>query len=359
MLSKLSKIYYCLGVGLLLITAIGCQTQTLQSPLFEPPPELNNFALLSKGASAEASQHLPNHLPEEVIDGDTSSETWDEGSGWGCTLEHLRTSDLNRRPYVQIDLPKPVDIRRIVMYTANSEQYPAAKYGLKDYRIEYWHGTGWGLIPTGDTKDRQYTARDNTKGKRVHDIRGKLFAQQIRLVPVSTNDTERVYQYMSRQKPVYEVEGLARVMELEVWGYPIATGQTAQKLAQALTPQTDVPPSDEELIRRVLKGYEEGYDNANLEKVMAYFSLNYNSSGRTYDDIQARAADFFERHHQINMTLTEINIHRNVINDTVVVNGIYTLQYTPKDNGKAKQISGALSLILADAGDGWKIIRAD
>ena len=359
MLSKLSKIYYCLGVGLLLITAIGCQTQTLQSPLFEPPPELNNFALLSKGASAEASQHLPNHLPEEVIDGDTSSETWDEGSGWGCTLEHLRTSDLNRRPYVQIDLPKPVDIRRIVMYTANSEQYPAAKYGLKDYRIEYWHGTGWGLIPTGDTKDRQYTARDNTKGKRVHDIRGKLFAQQIRLVPVSTNDTERVYQYMSRQKPVYEVEGLARVMELEVWGYPIATGQTAQKLAQALTPQTDVPPSDEELIGRVLKGYEEGYDNANLEKVMACFSLNYNSSGRTYDDIQARAADFFERHHQINMTLTEINIHRNVINDTVVVNGIYTLQYTPKDNGKAKQISGALSLILADAGDGWKIIRAD
>ena len=355
----LSKICFCLGIGLLLITAIGCQTQTLQSPLFEPPPELNNFALLSKGAAAKASQHLPNHLPEEVIDGDTSSETWDEGSGWGCTLEHLRTSDLNRRPYVQIDLSKPVDIRRIVMYTIDSEQYPAAKYGLKDYRIEYWHGTGWGLIPTGDTKDRQYTARDNTKRKRVHDIRGKLFAQQIRLVPVSTNDTERVYQYMSRQKPVYEVEGLARVMELEVWGYAIATGQTAQKLAQALTPQADVPPSDEELIRRVLKGYEEGYDNANLEKVMACFSLNYNSSGRTYDDIQARAADFFEKHHQINMTLTEINIHRNVIDDTVVVNGIYTLQYTPKDNGKAKQISGALSLILADAGDGWKIIRAD
>ena len=355
----LSKTSYCLGVGLLLIISIGCQTQTLQSPLFEPPPELNNFALLNKGAAAEASQHLPNHLPEEVIDGDTSSETWDEGSGWGCTLEHLRTSDLNMRPYVQIDLSKPVDIRRIIMYTIDSEQYPAAKYGLKDYRIEYWHGTGWGLIPTGDTKDRQYTARDNTKGKRVHDIRGKLFAQQIRLVPVSTNDTERVYQYMSRQKPVYEVEGFARVMELEVWGYPIAKGQTAQKLAQALAPQADVPPSDEELIRRVLKGYEEGYDNANLGKVMSCFSLNYNSSGRTYNDIQARATDFFERHHQINMTLTEINIHRNVIDDTVVVNGIYTLQYTPKDNGKAKQISGALSLILADAGDGWKIIRAD
>ena len=354
-----SKTYLYLGVGILLLTTIGCQTQTLQSPLFEPPPELNNFALLDKGAAVEASQYLPNHLPEEVIDGDTSSETWDEGSGWGCTLEHLRTSDLNRRPYVQIDLPEPVDIRRIVMYTINSEQYPAVKYGLKDYRIEYWHGTGWGLIPTGDTKDRQYTARDNTKGKRVHDIRGKLFAQQIRLVPVSTNDTERIYQYMSREKPVYEVEGLARVMELEVWGYPIATGQTAQKLAQKFAPQAEMETSDEELIKAVLKRYEEGYDTANLEKVMACFSVNYNSNGRTYSDIHARAAEFFEAHHQINMTLSEINIHRNVIDDTVVVSGIYTLQYTPKDNGEAKQTAGALSLVLADTDNVWQIIRAN
>ena len=355
----LSKISFCLGIGVLFITAIGCQTQTLQSPLFEPPPELKNFALLDKGAATEASQHLPNHLPEEVIDGDTSSETWDEGSGWGCTLEHLRTSDLNRRPYVRIDLRDPVDIRRVVMYTIDSEQYPAAKYGLKDYRIEYWHGTGWGLIPTGDTKDRQYTARDNTKGKRVHNIRGKLFAKHIRLVPISTNDTERIYQYMSREKPVYEVKGLARVMELEVWGYPITTGQTAQKLAQVLAPQADVPPSDEELIKMVLKQYEEGYDNANLEKVMSCFSLNYNSNGRTYNDIQTKAADFFTMNHQINMTLTEIDIHRNVIDDTVVVNGIYTLQYTPKDDGKAKQTSGALSLVLANMEEGWKIIRAN
>ena len=118
------------------------------------------------------------------------------------------------------------------MNTFDSEQYPASKYGIKDYRIEYWHGTGWGMIPTDDTKDRQYTARDNTKGKRVHNIRGKLFAQQIR-------------------------------------------------------------------------------------------------------------------------------IHRNVIDDTAVVNGIYTLQYTPKNNRETKQISGILSLVLAYTDDAWKIIRAD
>jgi ketosteroid isomerase-like protein len=176
---------------------------------------------------------------------------------------------------------------------------------------------------------------------------------------VSTNDTERIYQYMSREKPVYEVEGFARVMELEVWGYPITTGQTAQKLVQALAPQAEVPPSDEELIKAVLKQYEEGYDTANLEKVMSCFTVNYNSNGRTYNDIQARAAEFFETHHQINMTLTEINIYRNVIDDTAVVDGIYTLQYAPKDSEKAKQTSGILSLVLAETDDVWQIIRAN
>jgi ketosteroid isomerase-like protein len=245
------------------------------------------------------------------------------------------------------------------MYTIDSEQHPATKYGLKDYRIEYWHGTGWGLIPTGNTKNRQYTARDNTKGKRVHDITGRLFAQQIRLVPVSTNDTERIYQYMSREKPVYEVEGLARVMELEVWGYPITTGQTAQKLVQAFAPQAEMQPSDEQLIKAALKQYEEGYDAANLEQVMSCFSADYDSNGRTYNDIQARAAQFFQTHHQINMTLADIDTHRNVIDETTVVTGIYTLQYTPKDDGKAKQTSGALSLVFADTDDAWKIIRAN
>ena len=163
---------------ILLLFLIGCQSQTLQEHLLEPPPPLINFALSRNGATAVASQSVPNHRPEEVIDGDTNSDTWDEGSGWGCSLEHLRTSDLNKRPYVLVELAKPVDIRRIVVWTIDAEQYPAKRFGLKDYRIEYWHGTGWGLIPSGDTKDKQYTARSNTKGTRIHEIQQRLIAQK-------------------------------------------------------------------------------------------------------------------------------------------------------------------------------------
>jgi len=359
------RVFSYFGIGILLITVtVGCQSKTFQSHLLEPPPELINFALLSKGATAEASQSVENHLPEEVIDGDTSSDTWDEGSGWGCSLEHLRTSDLNKRPYLQVNLVQRVDIRRIVMHTINSEEFPAAKYGLKDYRIEYWHGTGWEQILTGNMVDRQYTARDNTKGVRTHDIQGRLVAQKIRLVPVSSNDTHRQYQYMGGRRPVYEVEGIARVMELEVWGYPVATSQTAKKLAQAIALQVEqgeveMEKTEKQKIKAVLTQYEAGYDTANLEQVMSAFSKTYSANGRMYDDIYAKASSFFNQYDQINMTLANITIRQNIIDDTAVVTCFYTLQYTPKENGKAQQNSGNISFVLVNEAEAWRIVSAN
>ena len=358
----------------LLLFLIGCQSQTLQEHLLEPPPPLINFALSRNGATAVASQSVSNHRPEEVIDGDTNSETWDEGSGWGCSLEHLRTSDLNKRPYVLVELAKPVDIRRIVVWTIDAAQYPATQFGLKDYRIEYWHGTGWGLIPSGDTRDKQYTARNNTKGMRVHEVQQRLIAQKVRLVPVSSNDTVRNYQHMAGKRPVYEVEGIARVMELEVWGYAAPLVHTLKQLAQGTPPeaisqsitteeasasqQTD-EPTIEEAIRSVLNRYEFGYDTANLAQVMSCFSETYLSNGRTYQDVQTKAMGFFDAHHQIDMTLSNIDIHPNIADDTAIVTGIYTLQRTPKANGQVEQTSGKLTLVLANEDETWRIIRAE
>lgn len=362
---------------MLLLSVIGCKSQTLQEHLLEPPPALINFALHRNGATVDASQSVANHRPEEVIDGDTNSETWDEGSGWGCSLEHLRTSDLNKRPYVSVELAKPVDIRRIVMWTIDSEQYPATQFGLKDYRIEYWHGTGWGLIPSGDTKDKQYTARNNTKGMRVHTVgtfgRQRLIASKVRLVPVSSNDTVRNYQHMAGKRPVYEVEGIARVMELEIWGYAAPEVHTLKQIAQGIPPESMkhfVPPemqtnkqvgepTTKETIRGILNLYESGYDTANLAQVISCFSETYLSNGRTYQDVQTKAARFFETHYQIDMTLTDIDIHPNMVDDTAIVTGLYTLQYTPKANGMVQQTSGKLTLVFANEAETWRIIRAE
>ena len=357
----------------LLLSIISCKSQTLQEHLLEPPPPLTNFALSRNGATADASQSVPNHRAEEVIDGDTTSETWDEGSGWGSNLEHLRTSDLNKRPYVVVTLTKPVDIRKIVMWTIDSEKYPAPQFGLKDYRIEYWHGTGWGLIPSGDTKDKQYTARNNTKGKRVHEVQQRLIAKKIRLVPVSSNDTVRNYQHMAGKRPVYEVEGIARVMELEVWGYAAPEVYTLKQIVQGISPesvghavltetQTDndqTEPTIKETIQSVLNRYELGYDMADLAQVMSCFSETYLSNGRTYQDVETKAAHFFQAHHQIDMTLTDINIHPNIVDDTAVVTGGYTLQYVTKADGQVKQTSGKVTLVFANEAETWRIIRAE
>ena len=358
---------------MLFVSVMGCKSQTLQEHLLEPPLPLTNFALIRNGATAEASQSVPNHRPEEIIDGDTTSETWDEGSGWGSSLEHLRTSDLNKRPYISVTLVKPVDVRKIVMWTIDSEKYPAPRFGLKDYRIEYWHGTGWGLIPSGNTKEKQYTARDNTKGKRIHEIRQRLIASKIRLVPVSSNDTVRNYQHMAGKRPVYAVEGIARVMELEVWGYAAPEVHTLKQIAQGIPPEAvahSVPtetqtgeaqaePTIKEIIASVLNQYELGYDMADLRQVMSCFSEAYLSNGRTYQDVKIKASDFFEAYHQIDMTLTDIDIHPNIADDTAIVTGGYTLQYSPKVNGKVEQTSGKLTLVFANESETWRIIRAE
>ena len=357
----------------LLLAVMGCKSQTLQEHLLEPPPPLINFALSRNGATAHASQSVPNHRAEEVIDGDTNSETWEEGSGWGSSLEHLRTSDLNKRPYVSVTLAKPVDIRKIVMWTIDSGKYPAPQFGLKDYRIEYWHGTGWGLIPSGDTKDKQYTARDNTKGKRVHEVRQRLIASKVRLVPVSSNDTVFNYQHMAGRRPVYAVDGIARVMELEVWGYAAPEVHTLKQIAQGIPPESMVhsvatetqkgesqtEPTIKEIIQNVLNRYELGYDMADLTKVMSCFSEAYLSNGRTYQDVKTKASEFFDVYHQIDMTLTDIDIHPNIADDTAIVTGGYTLQYAPKANGQVEQMSGKLTLVFASEAETWRIIRAE
>ena len=270
-------------------------------------------------------------------------------------------------------LAKPIDIRKIVMWTIDSEKYPAPQFGLKDYRIEYWHGTGWGLIPSGDTKDKQYTARDNTKGKRIHEVRQRLIASKVRLVPVSSNDTVFNYQHMAGRRPVYEVDGIARVMELEVWGYAAPEVHTLKQIAQGIPPESmaqpvatetqngksQTEPTIKEVIQRVLNRYELGYDMADLTEVMSCFSETYLSNGRTYQDVQTKASEFFEVYHQIDMTLTDIDIHPNIVDDTAIVTGGYTLQYAPKANGQVEQTSGKLTLVFANEAETWRIIRAE
>ncbi len=62
---------------------------------------------------------------------------------------------------------------------------------------------------------------------------------------------------------------------------------------------------------------------------------------------------------QIDMTLTDVDIHPNIVDDTAIVTGGYTLQYAPKENGQVEQTSGKLTLVFANEAETWRIIRAE
>jgi len=344
---------------LFLSLMVGCQS-TLKEQLIVPPPEVINFALATYGATAESPDNNPPHLPDEVVDGDTSSETWDEGSGWAGNLDHLKSNEIRKRSYVQVNLPEKKEIKRVVVYTIDSEKYPAKKYGLKTYRLEYWHGTGWGPLPTGNQVNIQYTARENNSGKIAHDINGRLITDKIRLVPISSNDTKRSYELTAhRGQAIYNVEGVARVMEIQVWGYDLPTGKAAPKLTKLLAPQDKPEPSDEMLIREVLHTYESGYESEDLEKVMSCFSKNYFSNGRSYSDIRNKAADFFQQSDNVDLTISNLTMYTNVIDGTIIANAILTLQYTPVEDKQPEQVSWKFALTFAREDDQWRIISAD
>jgi hypothetical protein len=331
--------------------------------LLSPERELVNYALTSKGATAESPDNKPEHPPSEVIDGDTSSLDWDNGGGWEGNLSHLRSEEILKRSYIQVNLLGRRQIKRIVVYTIDSPKYPAAEFGLRTYRLEYWHGTGWERIETATgIRDKQYTAKDNKAGKIVHEIAGTMETSKIRLVPISSNDAEKTYNLTAfAGKPVYDVSGAARVIELEVWGYPSTpTVMEAEIMANLLPAGKSRPSPDEEAIRLVLGNYEQGYDNENLEQVMSGFSEEFSTlDGKKQADIAEKATSFFEEYDNINITLADMRIDIDPDGKSATAEANYTLECVAVADGNLYKRSDSLIFSLRKEEDeNWRIISA-
>ncbi len=343
----------------------GCSGQSLRTRdlLVSPQRELINYALASRGATAESPDNTPDHPPSEVIDGDSSSLDWDNGGGWEGNLTHLRSEETLKRSYVQINLPGKKKVERVVVYTIDSPKYPAREFGLRTYRLEYWHGTGWDRIDAvDDSRDKQYTVRDNKLGKIVHDIPGDLVTDKVRLVPVSSNDIERSYRLTAfGGKPVYDISGAARVMEIEVLGYPTAPDAAELERSPNLFPIGKAKPSpDEQMIRKILTDYEQGYDNKNLEQVMSGFSDDFSTlDGKKRVDIEEKAAKFFEEYSSINITFEELRIDIAPTGATASTEANYTLECVAVADSSIHRRTGILSFNFRKEDDeSWSIISA-
>jgi len=279
-------------VSLAVIGCAGVPPQTKQV-LLSPQVEYINFALSSNGATAESPDNNPDHPPSEVIDGNTSSLDWDNGGGWEGNLSYLRSNEPLKRSYIQINLPGKKQIKKIAVFTIDSPKYPASKYGVRSYSLEYWHGTGWKMIDVvTDKRGKRSTVKDNVLGGLEHKIDGDLVTDKVRLVPLLSNDTEKEYDLTAfGGQPIYNITGSAKIMEIQVWCYPTLPKYFATEEQNGLLPiGTSKPSSDEQDIRKVLNAYEQGYDNEDLELVMSGFSEQFSTlDGKSRIGIEEKA----------------------------------------------------------------------
>lgn len=190
-----------------------------------------NYALESNGAEVRVSEDNPDHPASTLINGVKDSNLWDQGEGWEIEyrVQFLREDRRFLGPdvpavislgWVIVDLPEPKTINRIVIYTINSKEYPASRYGVKNLVVQYKPHSpaipnpGWFAIERLDRALGQPLdgVRNNKSG--VIDLRFKpIYTKSIMITIQDTNDMRIV-----REGWMAYLAGKIRLLEIEVYG---------------------------------------------------------------------------------------------------------------------------------------------
>jgi hypothetical protein len=166
------------------ITA-GDQKLSLPVQVGEPPADTSGNLARFVPVSA-SSEHLPVYPACGAVDGDRDSEHWAKTTGWNDATKG------NFPDWLQVTFDQPQTVGRVDLYTLNSKQYPAARYGLKDWDVQAQVGGAWQTVAE---------VRDNVAG-----LKSSTFT------PV-TATAVRILALASNEGPTY-----SRVVELEVYG---------------------------------------------------------------------------------------------------------------------------------------------
>lgn len=184
-----------------------------------------NWALAKNGGHVSSFSEDPGYPASTLIDGITAPADWDkEGSGWqaqitagGMARSTRSQRDEQEKNWVIVELPQPVMVNEVRIYTVDSEKYPALKFGVSDLLVQYEMVTAtkdiiWATAkrPSKTIGEQDDAIRNNTKG--VISTRFEpVNTQKIRLLIYSTNDLKSTQDGKSR-------EGAIRLTEIEVYG---------------------------------------------------------------------------------------------------------------------------------------------
>jgi len=333
---------------------------------------LTNLALASNGAKVTVSQDDPDHPSSTLINGVTSSENWDKGEGWEFNYDNVPIINYdqneqnplnpNRIPapddslsygirvqasnginkplgWVVIEFPEKKTVNRMVVYTIDSEKYPADKFGVSYLLLQYWteaslesEVTGWKVVDLiGGAKGKTGNViRSNKNG--VIPIRFQpVKTQKMRLAIWWTNDSKiHSHQYIT---------GAIRLVEVEIYGYESEKSKNIET-----TSVNDVAE-----IEVVLDTYADGYTKKDVDVLMSSISPEYSKDGETYPALKKRMASIFTEHEQINLKLQDVKVK------FTNTGAIATAHY----ESSIDDSSGVVTFNLSKATGFWKITHID
>ena len=354
---------------------------------------LLNFALASNGAIVTVSQENPERPATNLIDGITSSEKWDQGEGWEVSyegfyargeyigygvedpvvvMERLRNrnrdddsgnTDLDN-PYwrglriqtrfgevdtamgwVVIEFPEEKTVNRAIIYTIDSEKYPAEKYGVSDLTLQYWSDSAksWASVERigkGKGQASNYI-QDNKSG--VISFRFQpVQTRRMRLIIRWTNDSKSIrrgyYQFTT---------GVIRLAEIEIYGYE----RDESAIVQAKSVGIIQDPNETAEIQIVIDNYVDGYNKRNINMLMSSISNQYSSGGETYQGLKERLESIFKKYDRINLQLSNIKVKFS--ENIATASADFKLQQESPSGVESR--SGVLEFSLSKSDGYWKI----
>ena len=118
-----------------------------------PPPGRVNVALASNGATAVASSTYSSDYPASgVNDGDRRGLQWGKGGGWNDGTANVWPDWLEVQ-FNGLQTIGEIDVFSVQdNYAAPSDPTPTmtfSQYGVRDFTVQYWTGSGWQTVPGG------------------------------------------------------------------------------------------------------------------------------------------------------------------------------------------------------------------
>jgi hypothetical protein len=245
--------------------------------------------------------------------------------------------------WVVIEFPEKKTVNRMVVYTIDSKEYPADKFGVSYLLLQYWteaslesEVTGWKVVDRIGSGEGQTgnVIRNNKNG--VIPIRFQpVKTQRMRLAIWWTNDSKiRSRQYAT---------GAIRLVEVEIYGYEGEKNIKTMPVA-AINSENEIAE-----IKVVLDTYAEGYNKKDIDMLMSSISPEYSKGGETYSDLKKRMDSIFIDNRQIEFKLQDVKV--KFTNTGAIATANYELIIN--------DFSGVMTFNLSKSTGFWKITRID